>query len=66
MKAARRQRDLALLATDRTLRALGEIRAFKTGRFTVREEIVERTEERRLSYKLLGGIAVRDYRPIPT
>lgn len=41
---------------------LGEIRSFKTGRVTVREEIVERKAERRLSYKLLGGLAVRDYR----
>jgi len=40
----------------------GEIRTFKTGRVTVREEIVERDAERRLSYRLLGGLAVRDYR----
>jgi hypothetical protein len=41
---------------------LGEVRAFKTGRIRVREEIVERVTERRLSYKLLSGLAVRDYR----
>lgn len=41
---------------------LGEIRTFTTGRVTVREEIVERTPERRLSYTLLAGLAVRDYR----
>ena len=41
---------------------LGEIRNFKTGRVTVREEIVERVPERRLTYVLLGGLAVRDYR----
>ncbi len=41
---------------------LGEIRTFKTGRITVREEIVERRPERRLSYRLLSGLAVRDYR----
>ncbi len=41
---------------------LGEIRAFKTGRRVVREEIVERKSERRLSYALLSGLAVRDYR----
>ena len=40
---------------------LGEIRKFKTGPVTVREEIVERTRERRLSYRLLGGLPVRDY-----
>lgn len=39
-----------------------EIRRFKTGRVTVREEIVERDPERRLTYTLLGGLAVRDYR----
>lgn len=41
---------------------VGEVRAFKTGRVRVREEIVERQTERRLSYKLLSGLAVRDYR----
>lgn len=41
---------------------IGEIRNFKTGRVQVREEIVERRVERRLSYVLLGGLAVRDYR----
>jgi uncharacterized protein YndB with AHSA1/START domain len=41
---------------------LGEIRSFKTGRVTVREEIVERVENRRLTYVLLGGLAVKDYR----
>jgi carbon monoxide dehydrogenase subunit G len=40
---------------------LGEIRHFKTGPITVREEIVEREPERRLSYRLLGGLPVRDY-----
>jgi carbon monoxide dehydrogenase subunit G len=40
---------------------LGEIRHFKTGPVTVREEIVEREPERRLSYRLLGGLPVRDY-----
>ena len=39
-----------------------EIRIFKTGRVKVREEIVERRPERRLSYALLSGLAVRDYR----
>jgi carbon monoxide dehydrogenase subunit G len=40
---------------------LGEIRRFKTGPVTVREEIVERDAGRRLSYRLLGGLPVRDY-----
>jgi Polyketide cyclase / dehydrase and lipid transport len=41
---------------------VGEIRRFKNGRVTVREEIVERSAGRRLSYALLSGLAVRDYR----
>ena len=41
---------------------LHEIRTFKTGRVTVREEIVERIPEKRLSYRLLSGIAVNNYR----
>lgn len=41
---------------------VGEVRTFKTGRVTVREEIVERTRERRLTYVLLAGLAVREYR----
>lgn len=39
-----------------------EIRSFTTGRVTVREEIVERVPGRRLTYVLLEGLAVRDYR----
>jgi uncharacterized protein YndB with AHSA1/START domain len=41
---------------------LGEVRAFTTGRVTVREEIVERAPGRRLTYALLSGLALRDYR----
>lgn len=41
---------------------LGEERKFKTGRVTVHELIVERVAQRRLTYTLLGGLAVRDYR----
>ncbi len=41
---------------------LGEIRRFTTGRVEVREEIVEREERRRLTYALLSGLALRDYR----
>lgn len=40
----------------------GEVRTFTTGRVTVREQIVVCERERRLSYILLGGLAVRDYR----
>jgi uncharacterized protein YndB with AHSA1/START domain len=41
---------------------LGEVRAFRTGRVRVVERIVERVPSRRLSYVLLAGLAVRDYR----
>jgi len=41
---------------------LGEIRRFTTGRVKVREEIVERDPGRRLTYTLLSGLALRDYR----
>lgn len=41
---------------------LGEIRRFITGRHRIREEIVERSTERRLTYALLSGLALRDYR----
>ncbi len=41
---------------------VGERRAFTTGRVVVHEEIVERRPERRLSYRLLSGLALRDYR----
>ncbi len=40
----------------------GEIRIFHNGRHTVREEIVEFVPERRLTYTLLAGLALRDYR----
>lgn len=41
---------------------LGEERKFTTGRREVHERIVERTPQRRLTYTLLGGLALRDYR----
>lgn len=41
---------------------LGEERKFKTGRVTVHERIVERELDRRLTYTLLDGLAVRNYR----
>ena len=50
------------LVTPRGPDGLGEVRTFKTGRVTVREEIIERVRARRLSYKLLDGLAVRHYR----
>ena len=41
---------------------VGEIRRFRTGRHRIREEIVERADGRRLTYALLSGLALRDYR----
>ncbi|MEP6851099.1 MAG: SRPBCC family protein [bacterium] len=40
----------------------GEVRTFRTGRHRVREEIIESTPPTRLTYTLLGGLALRDYR----
>lgn len=40
----------------------GEIRRFRTGRYVVREEIVERRAPTRLVYVLLDGLPLRDYR----
>jgi hypothetical protein len=41
---------------------VGAIRVFRTGRVTTREEIVELVPARRFSYRLLSGLAIRDYR----
>lgn len=41
---------------------LGEVRVFKTGRYTVREEIVEKRPEERLTYVLLSGLPLKAYR----
>ena len=41
---------------------LGAVRVFRTGRITSRERIVELVPDRRLSYTLLSGLAIRDYR----
>jgi hypothetical protein len=41
---------------------VGAIRVFRTWPFTSREEIVERVPGRRLSYVLLSGMPLRDYR----
>jgi uncharacterized protein YndB with AHSA1/START domain len=43
---------------------LGGIARFVTGRHSVREEIVEREPSRRLSYTLLSGLPLRDYRAV--
>jgi Polyketide cyclase / dehydrase and lipid transport len=41
---------------------VGAIRVFRTGRVTSREQIVELIPDRRLSYVLLSGLAIRNYR----
>ncbi|MGH2992000.1 MAG: SRPBCC family protein [Solirubrobacterales bacterium] len=41
---------------------VGAIRVFRTGRYTMREEIIELVPGRRFSYALLSGLPVRDYR----
>ena len=41
---------------------LGAIRVFRTGRTTSRERLVELVPGRRLSYALLSGLPLRDYR----
>jgi uncharacterized protein YndB with AHSA1/START domain len=43
---------------------LGGIARFVTGRHCVREEIVELEPNRRLSYALLSGLPLRDYRAV--
>ena len=40
----------------------GEVRRFVNGRVTVTERIVEHVPERRLTYVLLAGLPLRDYR----
>jgi hypothetical protein len=41
---------------------LGEVRRFRNGRTTVTEQIVERVPDRGLTYVLLAGLALTDYR----
>jgi hypothetical protein len=40
---------------------VGAVRTFRTGRINVREEIVAFEPERRVAYRLLAGLPVRDY-----
>ncbi|MHA6616859.1 SRPBCC family protein [Pseudonocardia sp. DLS-67] len=49
---------------DGTPDGLGGIAQFNTGRHCVQEEIVEREPARRLSYALLSGLPLRDYRAV--
>jgi hypothetical protein len=49
-------------AGQREPEGLGAIRIFRTGRYTMHEEIVELASERRFSYALRSGLPVRGYR----
>jgi hypothetical protein len=40
---------------------VGAIRRFQRGRFTTREQVTEFVPDRRLSYRLLSGLPLRDY-----
>ncbi|PZF82455.1 SRPBCC family protein [Jiangella anatolica] len=42
--------------------SLGAVRVFRTGRVASRERLVELVPDRRLSYVLLSGLAIEDYR----
>lgn len=42
--------------------SVGAVRIFRTGRVTNRERIVEVVPDRRFSYALLSGLAIRGYR----
>jgi hypothetical protein len=42
--------------------SVGAIRNFRTGRYFMREQVVEIVPDRRFSYALLSGLALRDYR----
>lgn len=49
-------------AGDTEPEGLGAIRVFRTGRYASRERIVELVPNKRLSYALVSGLAIRDYR----
>ncbi|ALG14141.1 SRPBCC family protein [Kibdelosporangium phytohabitans] len=42
--------------------SVGAIRNFHTGRYKVREQVAELVPDRRFSYTLLSGLALKDYR----
>lgn len=42
--------------------SVGAVRIFRTGRIASHERIVELVPDRRLSYTLVKGLAIRDYR----
>lgn len=46
----------------RTGEGIGAVRRFTSGRIVTREQVVEREENRRFAYIMLGGMPIRDYR----
>src|SRR5437879_3240983 len=42
--------------------SVGAIRNFSHGRYNLREQVVELVPDKRFSYALLSGVAVKDYR----
>lgn len=42
--------------------SVGAVRVFRTGRVAGRERVVEVVPDRRFSYMLLSGLAIKDYR----
>lgn len=56
------QIDTCAVVTPPGSDGLGEVRVFRNGRHVVREQIVERRRASRLSYTLLAGLPLRDYR----
>jgi Polyketide cyclase / dehydrase and lipid transport len=49
---------------EREREGVGAIRIFRTGRITSRERIVEVEPDRRFSYVLISGLAIRNYRAV--
>jgi hypothetical protein len=45
-----------------TREGVGAIRVFRTGRVTTTERVAELVPDRRFSYELVSGLAIRDYR----
>jgi polyketide cyclase/dehydrase/lipid transport protein len=53
--------ELRKPADDDEPEGVGAIRVFRTGRVVTVERLVELVPDRRLSYELVSGLAIRDY-----
>jgi hypothetical protein len=53
--------ELEREATDEP-EGVGAVRVFRSGRYTIREQVLELVPARRFSYGVLSGLPVRDYR----